>query len=53
MENFPKKEINLRQAIRLGKEISDVDLCNADLQKTNLAGYDFTDNNMTGINLRE
>jgi len=37
------KAINLRQAVRLGKDISNADLCNADLQKTNLRGYDFTD----------
>ena len=42
-----QKAINLRQAVRLGRDISNADLCNADLKKTNLRGYDFTDKDMT------
>ncbi len=48
-----QKEINLRQAVLLGKDISCADLCNADLQKTNLKGYDFSDKDLTNINLSE
>ena len=48
-----QKEINLRQAVLLGKDISNTDLCYADLQKTNLKGYGFTDKDLTSINLSE
>ena len=37
------KEINLRQAVLIGKDISGADLRNADLRKVNLQGFDFTD----------
>ena len=48
-----QKEINLRQAVRLGKDSSNTDPCYADLQKTNLKGYGFTDKDLTSINLSE
>ena len=50
--NSIPREINLRQAILLGKDISNANLCDADLQNTNLIGYDFINKDLTSINLR-
>ena len=47
--NSIPREINLRQAILLGKDISNANLCDADLQNTNLIGYDFINKDLLKV----